>query len=83
MPWLAFALLTSFPLVVFPLRSMIHRRRHGDAGRPDWAARRPRAWLTADVTFLSAFALLIVGPVLQGIGVVAPMVDVPKRRAGG
>lgn len=82
MPWLAFALLTSFLLIVFPLRSMIRRRRHGDTGRPDWATRRPRAWLTADILFLSAFALLIVGPALQGLDVVAPMVDVPHAAFG-
>ena len=82
MPWLAFALLTSFLLIVFPLRSMIRRRRHGDAGRADWAARRPRAWLLADLTFLSAFALLIVGSALQGLDIVAPVVDVPDTAFG-
>ncbi len=82
MPWLAFALLTSFLLIVFPLRSMIRRRRHGDTGRPDWAAPRPRAWITADVTFLAAFALLLIGPALQGLDVVAPMVAVPDAVLG-
>ena len=82
MPWLAVALLTSFLLIIFPMRSMIRRRRHGDAGRPDWAARRPRAWLLADVTFLSAFALLIAGPAVQGLDVIAPTVDVPDAAFG-
>ena len=69
-------------LIVFPLRSVLRRRRYGASGRPDCAARRPGAWLTADVTFLAAFALLLVGPALQGLDVVAPVVDMPDAAFG-
>jgi protein-S-isoprenylcysteine O-methyltransferase Ste14 len=75
MPWLAVALLTIFLVVVFPVRSAIRRRRFGSSGSPDWRAGRPRRWLVADALFLSGFALLIAGPVLEGVGAVDPLVQ--------
>lgn len=75
MPWLAVALLTTFLVVVFPVRNAIRRRRFGSSGSPDWHAGRPRQWLAADAMFLGGFALLIAGPVLEGLDVVGPLVE--------
>jgi protein-S-isoprenylcysteine O-methyltransferase Ste14 len=75
MPWLAAVLLTTFLVVVFPLRSLIRTRRHGAAGRPDWREPRPRSWQLADLLFLSGFAMLLAGTIIEGLGVVDPLVD--------
>lgn len=75
MPWLAVALLTTFLLAVFPVRGVIRRRRFGSAGRPNWQDRQPRRWLAADAMFLSGFAMLIAGPVLEGLHVLDPLFE--------
>lgn len=75
MPWLAAVLLTTFLILVFPLRSRIRRRRYGSAGRADWRSSRPRSWWLADLLFLCGFATLLAGAALEGLGVVDPVVD--------
>jgi len=74
MPWLAVVLLATFLAVVFPLRSLIRTRRYDASGRPDWRAPRPRSWWLADLLFLSGFATLFAGAVLEGLGVVDPVI---------
>lgn len=75
MPWLAAVLVTTFLAVVFPLRSLIGNRRHGTSRRSDWRAPRLRSWKVADLLFLSGFATVLAATVLEGLGVVDPVVE--------
>ncbi len=75
MPWPATALLTTFLLVVFPLRSAILAGTRSPSRRADWRKPRPRSWIIADLLFVTGFSALLAGSVLQGLGVIAPIVD--------
>ena len=73
MPWLAFALLSAFWIVVFPLRALRRRSAFGDAVPVERRRRRPLAWKVADALFLVGVALALAGPVLGGLGVLDPL----------
>lgn len=73
MPWLAFALLSAFWVVVFPLRALRRRPVFGDAGPVERRRRRPLAWKVADTLFLVGVALALAGPALGGLDVLDPI----------
>lgn len=71
MPWVALAVQIAFLVVVFPVRAALRHRRDGEAGWADLRASRPRAWVAADVLFLTGMTLLVTGPLLEGLRILA------------
>ena len=71
MPWVALAVPIAFLVVVFPVRAALRHRRDGEAGWADLRASRPRAWVAADVLFLTGMTLLVAGPLLEGLRILA------------
>lgn len=72
-PWLSFALLSAFLIVVFPLRALRRRSLFGAAGPVERGGPRPLAWKVADTLFLVGVALALAGPALQGLGALDPV----------
>ncbi|CAN5541883.1 hypothetical protein BH20ACT17_BH20ACT17_01700 [soil metagenome] len=83
MAWIALAMVSLFLVMVFPVRARLLLRRFGTTGGVDWARLRPARWIAADTAFLGGFALVVTGPLLQGLGVLEALVDVPLARAVG
>lgn len=75
MAWLAFALVATFLVVVFPVRALLRRRRFGSAAGVDFTRRRPARWYVADGGFLAGFALVVVGPLLDALDVAGSLGD--------
>lgn len=75
MAWVALAQVTGFLLVVFPGRALLRRRRFGTSAPVDWSQRRAPRWYAADAGFLLGFALVVAGPLLDGLGVLGTVAD--------
>ncbi len=74
-PWLAVALLTSFLVLAFPARSLAQRRRYGERSRTRLLIRRTRPRAAADAMFVTGFAMLLLGALLQAAGALDPLFD--------
>ena len=83
MAWIALAMVSLFLVTVFPMRARLRLRRYGTTGGVDWARRRSARWIAADVAFLVGFALVVAGPLLQGLGVLDALLHVPLALAVG
>jgi len=83
MAWIALAMVSLFLVMVFPVRARLLLRRFDTTGGVDWARRRPARWIAADTAFLGGFALVVTGPLLQGLGVLEALSHVPLALAAG
>ena len=83
MAWIALAMVSLFLVMVFPVRPRLLLRRFDTTGGVDWARRRPARWIAADTAFLGGFALVVTGPLLQGLGVLEALSHVPLALAAG
>lgn len=75
MPNLSLILLLAFLIVIFPIRSLRRKKQFGSAPRVTYSRGRPLAWWTADLLFLTGFALVLAGPALELADLASLLID--------